>query len=517
MPQLLLGTVVPDASDPFVQQVLQLRHAPVHPARLVRPDLLSGGDGRPGCHRVPGEQTGEHLKRAQRTTGGARRPRRGRLQADAQALAHGQVRRGDTGRPPVEDECLGDGRRTRRGGLDPVGQGHQPPRRPARVGLFQQGGPARAQRPGHGHLGQQHRQLHRPVLLRVQHGGQHAAARLVQRGRHRHHHRGPVLAHRADRQAGGGYLHPLRGPQRGRRATGPAARGGGARRATRRLGRIRQRLHQPVQRRTGRQPHLMWPLGVRHDPLRQLDHLPDGGLLPAPAPAPAQSLQHGGHHPLVRPPGRRRAPQVTFVDQPPQALPAVDQPHPLHRGPAHPGPAQPCEFPRLGRFPLRQSERPRVVLGPWRAASGAARQPGLHLADVPQPGQSPLLRLQRHRLPQHRGDRLRGGRVDHREAGRGHQTGSQHTGGGSIPGHQIHPSVGQAGHLPGAVLEPDLRAHLNAPPTRDGRTVPAHLACCSRSCSASSSAGSGRPAETRVCSPSGRDRSADSRPLHSAW
>nr|WSS66824.1 hypothetical protein OG491_00100 [Streptomyces sp. NBC_01175]WSS73280.1 hypothetical protein OG491_35820 [Streptomyces sp. NBC_01175] len=101
----------------------------------------------------------------------------------------------------AEDECLGHGRRTCRGGLDPLGQGHQPPHRPACVGLLQQGGPARAQRPGHGHLGQQHRQLNWPLLFRVQHGGQHAAARLIQGGRHRHLHPGPVLAHHACRQA----------------------------------------------------------------------------------------------------------------------------------------------------------------------------------------------------------------------------------------------------------------------------------------------------------------------------
>lgn len=69
-----------------------------------------------------------------------------------------------------------------------------------------------------------------------------------------------------------------------------------------------------------------------------------------------------------------------------------------------------------------------------RAAWGAAGQPGLDLADVPLPGQGPLLRRQRHRLPQRRSDRLRGGRADHREAGRGHQVRSHDAGGGPVLG-----------------------------------------------------------------------------------
>lgn len=380
------------------------------------------------------------------------------------------------------------------------------------MGLLQQGRPARALRPGHGHLGQQHRQLNRPVLPRVQHGGQHAAARRVQRRRHRHRHHAPVLAHSPQTQAGGGDVDPLGGPQRRRRAARAGRAGGGARRTARRLGRVRRHLHQPIQRPAAGQLHPARPVGVRHDLLGQLDDLKGGGLRPAAA--PAQGLQYGGHHPLVGMPGGGGGAQMALVDQPPQPLPLVDQPHPAHGGPAGPGPAQRGQFTRLGLFPLREGEALRVVFGPGRAtACRAAGQCGLDLADVPQPGHGPFLRGQRHRLPQRRGRWLSGRGTGHREAGRGHQMGGQHTPGGPVLGGQVHPSVDQAGHLPGAALEPDLSAHLQTPPTRSGYHVLAQLSCCSRRFP-SSAAG---PGVRRVCSPSGRVRSAASRPFHSAW
>ncbi|RAJ64179.1 hypothetical protein K376_01276 [Streptomyces sp. PsTaAH-130] len=55
----------------------------------------------------------------------------------------------------------------------------------------------------------------------------------------------------------------------------------------------------------------------------------------------------------------------------------------------------------------------------------------------------------------------------------------------------------------------DPRTHLNTLPARDGHRLPAQLSCCSRSTPAVTAPG-------QVCSPSGRGRSAASRPPRSA-
>ncbi|MGC0407305.1 hypothetical protein RKD31_000548 [Streptomyces sp. SAI-163] len=221
--------------------------------------------------------------------------------------------------------------------------------------------PAGPHRVGHGHLRQQQGRVHRLGALLAQHGRHHRPCCHVQGDRELRPHRLSVLAGGHDVQPGGVDLHQLARPQRHHRREGPHRHGGGGAGGTPRVfQRVGQDPHQPVERRRRRQRHRARPVGLGQD---LPSHLPQPLQRARGAAAlAAQRLQHRGHHPLIRPPGRARRPAL--ADQAHDAARVVAGAHAAHGGPADPRPAQGREFVGLGLLPLGHRGALRVVGGP---------------------------------------------------------------------------------------------------------------------------------------------------------
>ncbi len=481
--QPVVGAVLPARGDPLVQQLLQLGHGEAcfvlhRPAALQ--DVGAGVAGDVLC-----EQRVDTSERPLDGALGGRGTRRGGLHAHPEGFAGGQERGGDEDPAAVDDDRLGHHHRACRRLLKPRVQGQQPGVGDGGVGQAQLAGPAGPCGVGHGHLGEQQGRVHGPRALLAQHGRHHRPRGHIQGDGQLRAYRAAVLADSHHVQAGGVDLDQLARPQRHRRPEGPRRRsGGGAGRAAGMLQRVGQYPRQPVERRRRRQRHRARPVGVGQDLSGQLPKPLQRA--PGAAALAAQRLQHGGHHPLIGP--ARRAGRFAAGDQSHEAARVVAGAHAAHGGAADPRPAQRREFVGLGLLPLGHRPPFRVVFGPgYPAAARAAGQPGLDLADVPLPGQSPLPLTVGHRLQQPP-RRYPGGRgVDYRERGVGEQERGEHRGGLPVLVDQPHRRPGHGGHLPGAALERHIRTQLHLPDCGGGHG-PCRTAGCAHHCSASAPA-----------------------------
>ncbi len=151
-------------------------------------------------------------------------------------------------------------------------------------------------------------------------------------------------------------------------------------------------MDEPVEGGLGGDGHCAAAVPVGKD-LRDQGHQALDGALGAAALA-AQRFLDGGDDAFVGAPGRHGPAGGAVVDQPPQALLAVGQAHALHRGPGDRSEADRGQLRGLGLLALREREPVGIVLGPGHpAAVRPAGQAGLHLADVPLPGQRLAPRL----------------------------------------------------------------------------------------------------------------------------
>ena len=314
---------------------------------------------------------------------------------------------------------------------------------------------------GDGRLREQQRGVDGFGAVRAQHGGQDGAGGDVDGDRQLGPAQGGVVEDCEDVQAGGVDLDLLARAQRdGRGERPPLPRAGDTvSAAVDVLARVGEGGDQPVEGGLGAHRDRV-PMSLREDPGRDGEQGLDGALGAA-APAPDRLL-HRGHDPLVRAPREARCASGAVVEQPPQTLLAVVQPHLLHRGAADLPEAERGELVGLGPLTLGEGVPLRVValLG-HEAGLGAVGVAGLHLPDVSAPRQRPFPGRRRGGLeqaPLRRRLRLLAGLgADEGERGVGEQVPGQHH---FLPllGNQVDALAGQADDLPAQPPEADLPA-----------------------------------------------------------
>ncbi|WP_405562688.1 hypothetical protein [Streptomyces phaeochromogenes] len=183
-----------------------------------------------------------------------------------------------------------------------------------------------------GHLRQQQGRVHGLGRTRAQDGGEDGAGGDVDGDGEFGAGEGAVVEEGQDIQAGGVDLDLLAGPQgRGGGEGAPVeARGGLPDGATGQFAGAGEGGDEPVQRGLGRCGHRPGPVPVFQDVVDQGEQAVDGAFGAA-APA-AQCLADGGDDPFVGPPGGTGGTGAAVVEEPPQTLFAVGEPHALHRG-----------------------------------------------------------------------------------------------------------------------------------------------------------------------------------------
>lgn len=225
----------------------------------------------------------------------------------------------------------------------------------------------------HRHLRQQQSGVHRLGPAWAQHRRQDRPSGDIDTDREFGASHTPVVEQREDVQAGGIDLDLLPGPQsHGRGELTPVVRERSTADAFRRvISWVGELVDKPVERGLRRHRDRV-PVPVFQE-LRDQRHQRLDGALGAP-PLPAQYVPDRGDDPLVLTPSTAavtslRAAGGAVVDQPPQPLLAVGQPHALHRRPRHPPETQRRQFLRFGLLPLGKRPPIRVVLRPHHSTA----------------------------------------------------------------------------------------------------------------------------------------------------
>lgn len=241
---------------------------------------------------------------------------------------------------------------------------------------------------GDGHLREQQVGVDCFGRARAQHGGEDGAGGDVDGDGEFGPGQAPVVEEGEDVQAGGVDLDLFAGPQscgggerppvdaRGHLPHGPRGQFAGP-------GEIGD---EAVQRGLGRCGHRAGAVPVLEDLVDEGEQAVDGAA--GAAAAAAQRFADGGDDPFVGPAGGAGGAGGAVVEESPQALFAVGEPHALHRGARHPAEPERGQFLGFGLLAFGQSVPLRVVLRPHASvAAGPAGKPAFDFPDVPLPGQ----------------------------------------------------------------------------------------------------------------------------------
>lgn len=317
---------------------------------------------------------------------------RGGPDADAEALAGGGERGGDEDFAAVDDDRLGqDDRPGRRTGQTLIQRGQPLVGECAGVVHAQDVRPGRPGRVRDRHLREQQSRVDGFGRAGAQHGGEDGAGGDVDGDSQLGPGQAPVVEEGEDIQAGGVDLDLLTRPQRHGGGEGPPldTRGHLPHRTAGQFAGAGEGGDEPVERGLGRHGYRTGAVLIFEDLVDEREQAVDGAF-GAPAPA-AQRFTDGGDDAFVGPPGRAGGTGGAVVQESPQALFAISEPHALHRGARDTPEAERGQLFGLGLLPLGQRVPLWVVLLPHRSSTaGPVGKAAVDFPHVPLPGQGLL-------------------------------------------------------------------------------------------------------------------------------
>ena len=391
VPQPVVGPVLPDRYEPFVEKVLHLHQGPQRlPVHVAAPPVGAAAQVAGGELAEQRAQRGEHLLDVRLVRAG-RQVRR--LDADPQVPAgRAEVVR-DEHRPVVDDDGVRHDHRPGRGVPQPLVDAQQPVIGQGRVRHRQAGRPPGPHRLGRERAGQQHARVDR-LRRGAQHRGGHRPGCHVDHPGQLHPSRHPVVQQHHDVQGRGVDLHQLARRRRVSLREHPLRPARQAPAGDRGPGRV------PARRQPGEQPEHRGPrrLLARLAPLgQQLPGAPDDerrrprrivGRL-------GDRLLHRPGDRGIGPAGRAAALRHPPVHQPGQALGLPPLPPVLDRGSRN-RPVRRGQLGGLGPLALAQGGALHVIFRTRRGPGGRVRAGAVHdLDDVGLPPPRPLDHLRR--------------------------------------------------------------------------------------------------------------------------